>query len=63
MIDDNDCGAVGVLNEWQGTPKYPEKTCPSDVLSTTDLTWLDTGSNPGHRGEKPTTNHQSYFTV
>jgi hypothetical protein len=31
------------------------KTCPSATLSTTNLTWADTGSNPGLRGEKPAT--------
>jgi hypothetical protein len=36
MIDDDDCGAVGGMNEWQGKPKYWEETCPSAALSTTD---------------------------
>jgi hypothetical protein len=27
-----------------------QKTCPSATLSTTNPTWLDLGSNPGHRG-------------
>jgi hypothetical protein len=34
---------------WQGKPKYSEKTCPS--VSTTNLR-----SNPNRRGEKPATN-------
>jgi hypothetical protein len=37
MIDD-DCGANSRMNECQGKPKYPEKTCPSAALSTTDPT-------------------------
>jgi hypothetical protein len=46
--------------DWQGNPKYPEKTCPSATLSTTNLTWLDPGSNPGRRDGKPATNRLSY---
>jgi hypothetical protein len=46
--------------DWQGKPKYSEKTCPSDTLSTTNPTWLDPGSNPGRRGGKPATNRLSY---
>jgi hypothetical protein len=38
MIDGDDCGAVNGLNEWQGKPKYPEKTCLSAALPTTDPT-------------------------
>jgi hypothetical protein len=40
---------------WQGKPTYSEKTCPSATLSTTNPTWPDLGSNPGHGG-KPATN-------
>ena len=29
------------------------KTCPSVTLSTTNPTWMDPGSNPGLRGERP----------
>jgi hypothetical protein len=29
--------------DWQGKPKYSEKTCPSTTLSTTNLTWSDSG--------------------
>jgi hypothetical protein len=49
--------------DWQGKPKCSEKTCPSATLSTTNPTWLDPGSNPGHRGGKPVTNHLSNGTV
>jgi hypothetical protein len=32
--------------EWQGKPKYSEKTCPSATLSTTNPTWPDPCSHP-----------------
>jgi hypothetical protein len=38
MIDGDDCGAVGGLDEWQGKPKYSEETCPSAALSAADST-------------------------
>jgi hypothetical protein len=40
---------------WQGKPKYSEKTCPSTALSTTNPTCLDPVLNPGRRGGKPAT--------
>jgi hypothetical protein len=46
--------------DWQGKPKYSEKTRPSATLSTTNPTWSDPGSNPGRSGGKPTTNRLSY---
>jgi hypothetical protein len=46
--------------DWQGKPKYSENTCPSAILSTTNPTWPDPGSNPGRRGGKPATNRLSY---
>jgi hypothetical protein len=45
---------------WQGKPKYTEKTCPSATLSTTNHTWPDLGSNPGRRGGNPASNRLSY---
>jgi hypothetical protein len=36
--------------DWKGKSKYSEKTCPSATLSTTNPTWPDPESNPGHRG-------------
>jgi hypothetical protein len=63
MIDDDDCGAVSGINERQGKPKYPEETCPSATLSITYPTWLDPGSNPDHRGGKPSTNRKSHGTA
>jgi hypothetical protein len=47
-------------NEWQGKPKYSEKTCRDTALSTTNPTWPDPGLNPGRRGGKPATNRFSY---
>jgi hypothetical protein len=49
--------------DWQEKSKYSEKTCPSATLSTTNPTWPDLGSNPGHRGGKPATNRLSYGTA
>jgi hypothetical protein len=39
MIDEDDCGATGgmKIEDWQGKPKYSEKTCPG-TLSTTNPT-------------------------
>jgi hypothetical protein len=48
---------------WQGKPKYSEKTCPSATLSTTNNTWPDLDSNPGLRGGKPATNRLNYGTA
>jgi hypothetical protein len=36
MIDGDDCGEIGIVNDWQGGPKYLPKTCPSAALSTTN---------------------------
>jgi hypothetical protein len=46
--------------DWQGKPKYSEKTCPGATLSTTNPTWLDPSLKPGRRGGKPATNRLSY---
>jgi hypothetical protein len=46
--------------DWQGKPKYSEKTCPRATLSTTNPTWPDPSSNPGRRGGRPATNRLSY---
>jgi hypothetical protein len=48
---------------WQGKPKYSEKTCPSSTLFTTNPTWPDRGSNPGRRSGKPATNRLSCGTA
>jgi hypothetical protein len=39
------------------------KTCPSATLTTTNPTWIDPGSNPGLRGERPATNRPSHGTA
>jgi hypothetical protein len=45
--------------DWQGKPKYSEKSCDRATLSTTNPTWLDPGLKPGRRGGKPATNRLS----
>jgi hypothetical protein len=47
----------------QGKPKYSEKTCTSAILSSTNSTWPDRGSNPDRRCGKPATNRLSYGTA
>jgi hypothetical protein len=47
----------------QGKPKYSERNLPSATLSTTNPTWIDPGSNPGLRGERPATNRLSHGTA
>jgi hypothetical protein len=49
-------------NDWQGKPKYSEKTCPSAALSTTNPTSCP-DANPGRRGGKPATNCLSNGTA
>jgi hypothetical protein len=39
-------------NDWQGKPKYSEKTCPSAALPTKNPTCCPY-ANPGRRGGKP----------
>jgi hypothetical protein len=43
--------------------KFTGETCPSATLSITNPTWTDPGSNPGLRGERPTTNRLSHGTA
>jgi hypothetical protein len=45
--------------DWQGKPKYSEKTCLSATLSTTNPTCRP-DANPGRRGRKPVTNRLTY---
>jgi hypothetical protein len=63
MIEGEDCGAISGINEWQGKPKYSEKTWPSAALSTIDVTWFNLGSNLSRRGWKMATNRLSYCTA
>jgi hypothetical protein len=46
--------------DWQGKPKYSEKTHPRATLSTINPNGLDPGSDQGRRGGKPATNRLSY---
>jgi hypothetical protein len=47
---------------WQGKPKYSEKTRPSTTLSKNPI-WPDVGSNQGRLCGKPATNRLSYGTA
>jgi hypothetical protein len=38
MIDGDDCGAINGIIEWQGKPKYSEKTWASASLPNKDTT-------------------------
>jgi hypothetical protein len=46
MTDGDGYVAFSWMNEWQGKPKYSEKTCPRAVLPTTVPAFLDPGLNP-----------------
>jgi hypothetical protein len=46
--------------DWQGKPKYPEKTCHSTTLSITNTTYLRPVLNPGSRCGKPATKRLGY---
>jgi hypothetical protein len=46
--------------DWQGKPKYSEKTCSSATLSTTNPTWSDPGSNACPCSGRPATDRLSY---
>jgi hypothetical protein len=54
---------ISGMNEWQGKPKYSEKTSASAALSTTEPTQIDPGSNSGRCGWKPATIRLSYRTA
>jgi hypothetical protein len=45
---------------WQGKLKYSEKTSPSAILSITDPTWPEVGSNTCSNIGKPLTNRLRY---
>jgi hypothetical protein len=47
----------------RGNWRTRRKTCLSATLSTTDPTWINPGSNPGLRGERPANNDLSHGTV
>jgi hypothetical protein len=48
---------------WQGKSKYPEKTCLSAILFSTNPTLHDPGSNASRLSGKPATNRLSYDTA
>jgi hypothetical protein len=48
---------------WQGKPKYSEKTWPSATLSTATPTWPDLESNLGCHGGEPVATRLSYGTA
>jgi hypothetical protein len=61
MIDEDDFSSNWWNKNWQGKPKYSEKTYPSATLSTTKSHMTDPVSNPGPAGTgKPATNRLSY---
>jgi hypothetical protein len=62
MIDDA-CGSSRWNENWLGKPKGSEKTCLSCILSTTNPTWPDLGTNPCRRGGKQATNPLSSGTT
>jgi hypothetical protein len=47
----------------RGKPTTRRKTCPSAILSTTNPTWTDPGSNPGLRSGRQVTNRLSHGTA
>jgi hypothetical protein len=47
MINDDDFWSNWWIENWQGKPKYSEKTYPSATLSTTKSHMTDLVSNPG----------------
>jgi hypothetical protein len=48
---------------YKGNRSAGIKTCPSAILSVTNLTWTGQGSNPGLRGERLATNRLSHVTA
>jgi hypothetical protein len=46
--------------DWQGKPKFSEKTCPSATFVHHKIPRAHPDMNPGRRGGKPTTNRLSY---
>jgi hypothetical protein len=63
MLDGNDCGGNGEIDEWQRKPNYSATTCPSATLFTTDPALLHPGSKPYRRGGKAATDRLSYGTA
>ena len=56
----NEYGAL-VERYWPGeTEVLGVESCPSAILSTTNLTWTDLGLNQYFRGERPATNRVTH---
>jgi hypothetical protein len=58
--DDRWVWSIWCNENWEGKPKYSEKTCPSATLSAMNLTWPHLGRNHGRRGGKRATNRMNY---
>jgi hypothetical protein len=48
---------------YAGETEVLGENLPSATLSTTNPTWIDPGTNPGLRGERPATNRLSHGTA
>jgi hypothetical protein len=46
--------------DWQGKPKFSEKTCPGATFVHHKIPRAHAGLNPGRRGGKPATNRLNY---
>jgi hypothetical protein len=53
-------GSSWCNENWQGKPRYSEKTYLSAALSSTNTTWPDLGSTPSRPGGQPATNRLTY---
>jgi hypothetical protein len=63
-LDDRWAWSIWWNENWQGKPKYSEKTCPNVTLSITNPTWFNMGSNFVRRSEKPTgTAPEPYYFI
>jgi hypothetical protein len=56
-------GDFGGNENWQGKPKYSEKTFHNATFFTTTPIWFDLGLNPNRLAGKQATNRLSYGTV
>jgi hypothetical protein len=49
--------------QWNYTERIKSKNCHSATLSTTNPTWIDSGANPGLRGDRLATNSLKHGTA
>jgi hypothetical protein len=63
MIDDDECGTITGMIEWQGKQKNSVKIYPSFSLSTTSPTLLDPDSNTDRHSQKLVTKSLSHGTI